>query len=319
MHIDVIIPAFNVAPYVGDAIRSVMAQDHHDWTLTVVDDGSSDATARIATATRDSRLRVIRQDNAGVSAARNRGLDAASGDAILFLDADDWLAPDALTRLGRGLNAAPDAIAAVGGFVRIDGAGRYHPAAPPPDGDLLHTMLIGNRFINGGHVLLRRTAVRAAGRFHEHLAFGEDWEYWVRLAITGPFAAAPGTGPVLFTRIRRGGACHDRAIDPRAYDPCIESIYAAPALADRLGPFPMQRLRRRTETEVAWTIGRAWLNRGAITNAWPWLWKSATRNPRPRRIAALAAAWAMLTLPGAAAAWCRLIDSDQGASGLARP
>ncbi|HYZ23506.1 MAG TPA: glycosyltransferase family A protein, partial [Rhodopila sp.] len=94
MHVAVVTPAFNVAPYIADAIASVIAQTHRDWSLVVVDDGSTDPTAEVATSFRDPRIHILRQPNSGVSAARNRGIaEAGRSDAFLFLDADDWLAP----------------------------------------------------------------------------------------------------------------------------------------------------------------------------------------------------------------------------------
>ena len=74
MHIGVVVPAYNAASWVGDAIASVIAQTHRDWSLVVVDDGSTDGTGAVAANFRDARIRLIRQANAGVSAARNRGI-----------------------------------------------------------------------------------------------------------------------------------------------------------------------------------------------------------------------------------------------------
>jgi hypothetical protein len=312
LHINVVIPAFNVAAYIGDAIRSVVGQSHRDWTLTVVDDGSTDRTGRIARGVRDARIQVIRQDNAGVSAARNRGLDAGDGDAVLFLDADDWLAPNALASLADALRRDAGAVASVGGFVCIDTAGRHHPPVRPIGGDLLGTLLTGNRFVNGGHLLIRRSAIRLTGRFHQQLVFGEDWEYWVRLALIGRFATTPDASPILFARSRRTGACHARAIDPLAYAPCITAIYASPALAGRFDPETRQRFRRRTEAEMAWTIGRTLLRRNETRQAWPWLLRASLGSPQARRIAALAAAGAMLTWPGARRLMPFAVDTDQG-------
>ena len=115
MRIAIIIPAFNVAPFLRQTVNSVIDQTHLDWELVVVEDGSTDATASVAASFGDARIRLIRQDNAGVSAARNRGLrHAGSPDALLFLDGDDWLAPDALIVLSDTLEAAPWAVAACG-------------------------------------------------------------------------------------------------------------------------------------------------------------------------------------------------------------
>ena len=124
MRITVVTPAYNAAPYVADALRSVLGQTHHDLRLVVVDDGSTDATTAVVTGFSDSRLSLIRQPNAGVAAARNRGMAAAEGDALLFLDADDWLAPTALATLAATLDAAPEAVAAVGAYARVDAEGQ---------------------------------------------------------------------------------------------------------------------------------------------------------------------------------------------------
>jgi len=173
LHIGIVTPAYNVAPWIGEAIGSVLVQTHRDWTMVVVDDGSGDATADIVGTVRDPRVRLIRQANAGVSAARNRGMAEIDADALLFLDGDDWLAPDALHCLARTLDASPDAVAAAGAFMFAE-AGTVRR---PPGGDILERLLVRNLFANGGHLLLRGSAVREAGGFRPNLAFGEDWEY----------------------------------------------------------------------------------------------------------------------------------------------
>lgn len=98
MTISVIIPAYNSAAFLGETLDSLLAQTLQAWEAVVVDDGSSDHTPEILVAysAKDSRIRCIRQENAGVSAARNRGLEEASGDYVVFLDADDLYEPNAL-------------------------------------------------------------------------------------------------------------------------------------------------------------------------------------------------------------------------------
>ncbi|WP_431268382.1 glycosyltransferase family 2 protein [Dankookia sp. P2] len=110
--VSILTPAYDVARLVGAAVDSVLAQDFPDWEMIVVDDGSRDGTAEAVAARRDPRIRLIVQENAGVSAARSRAMAEARGEAILFLDADDWLAPDALSRLLAALAAAPEAVGA---------------------------------------------------------------------------------------------------------------------------------------------------------------------------------------------------------------
>lgn len=99
--ISVIIPAYNVEPYLGEALESVLAQTCAGLEVIIVDDGSTDATPQIAAryAAADGRVRVITQPNAGLGAARNTGLDAAAGEWIAFLDSDDALHPRFLSLL----------------------------------------------------------------------------------------------------------------------------------------------------------------------------------------------------------------------------
>ena len=96
----VIMPCFNVEPYIGSALESVLSQTFTDFEIVAVDDGSTDSTASILAryAARDSRIRVLSQSNLGVSAARNRGLDAAQGTYIFFVDPDDQAHSDMLAK-----------------------------------------------------------------------------------------------------------------------------------------------------------------------------------------------------------------------------
>lgn len=100
--ISLIIPVYNVEPYLRKCLDSLLAQDYDDWEALIVEDGSTDGSGAICDeyATRDSRLRVFHKMNEGVSAARNFGLDNARGEWIWFVDSDDWISEDALDRLG---------------------------------------------------------------------------------------------------------------------------------------------------------------------------------------------------------------------------
>ncbi|MBE9167626.1 glycosyltransferase family 2 protein [Pleurocapsales cyanobacterium LEGE 06147] len=98
--ISVIIPAYNTANYIGQAIESVLGQTYHNIEVIVVDDASTDATAEVAQKFVDERLKVIiNQKNSGVSYSRNRALREAKGTWIALLDSDDWFAPKRLEKL----------------------------------------------------------------------------------------------------------------------------------------------------------------------------------------------------------------------------
>ena len=99
--VSIIIPVFNVAPYLEEALNSVICQTYHNLEIIVVDDGSNDGSERISDkyADLDSRIRVIHQKNRGLSGARNQGLDIITGEVVSFLDSDDSFHPDMIRRM----------------------------------------------------------------------------------------------------------------------------------------------------------------------------------------------------------------------------
>lgn len=303
--VSIITPAFNVAPWIGDAIASARAQDAPAWEMLVVDDGSRDGTALAAerAAEGDPRIRILRQANAGVSTARMTGLAAAQGDSFLFLDADDWLAPDALKRLQAALAAAPDAVAAYGPWAAMSGEARPGDSplrvktGPFPAGDILERLLVQNLLVNGGHLLVRREAFTAAGGFRAELRYGEDWECWIRLALQGPFAAVEGREPLLHVRERAGSAYRRMAHDAAAFRPAMAAIWDNPALAARLGPRRLARLRRRAEAENDWIVGKEMIRHGDQAGGLARLQAAVRVAPSPKRLALLAAAHLLPLLP----------------------
>ncbi len=96
--ISVVIPVYNVEQYLGGCLDSVLCSVYQDFELILVNDGSTDGSFQICGeyAARDSRIRLISQENTGVSAARNRGIDACQGEWIVFVDADDFISPNFL-------------------------------------------------------------------------------------------------------------------------------------------------------------------------------------------------------------------------------
>lgn len=111
MRFSVVIALYNKARYISKAIQSVLAQTFTDFELVIVDDGSKDVSAQIATEAIESHpnCRLIRQENAGVSMARNHGVAVSHGDYLCFLDADDWWDPAFLEELSQLISDFPDA------------------------------------------------------------------------------------------------------------------------------------------------------------------------------------------------------------------
>lgn len=298
MRVAVIIAARNLAPSLGDAIGSALAQGQAAVDVIAVDDGSSDDTPRVIAGFACAQLHALSTPGLGVSGARNLGAHhprALAADALLFLDGDDWLSPDALSRLSAALRHDSEAAAAYGAFAFVQETAT--PASPGrmerrrPSRTTLPHLIRGNRFANGGHVLIRASAWRQAGPFREDIAFAEDWEFWPRLRLRGGFVAVPGP-PTLFVRRRAGSLMHRSATDPDAYRAALAAMAEDAGLRAALGRRRLARLHRQARQEILWTIGRERLRRGAAHSALPLLCRGFFGQWRPQRLAVLAqAAW----------------------------
>ena len=98
--LSVIVPVYNVAPYLAQCLDSILSQSYMELEVLLVDDGSTDESGTLCDAyvQRDERIRLIRQANAGLSAARNVAMEQMRGEFFFFVDSDDWLAPEALAQ-----------------------------------------------------------------------------------------------------------------------------------------------------------------------------------------------------------------------------
>lgn len=189
-----IVPAWNTAATLAETLASALAQTYPAHEIVVIDDGSSDATPRIAEehARRHPAIRVVRQENRGLPGARNRGIDEARGAFVAPLDADDLWHPEKIARQVAALKAAPDAALAYGWFRRIDEAGRVLPgsAAPRVEGNVLHRHLAAN-FVSNGSSPLIRTDVARAIRYDERYRSAEDYLFQLEVARRHAFACVP--------------------------------------------------------------------------------------------------------------------------------
>lgn len=193
--VSAIIPVYNGAATVADAIRSALAQSLADLEIIVVDDGSTDATPAVLDQFGD-RIRAIRQPNAGSSAARNRGAAAAAGEYLAFLDADDIWAPAMAERCAAALDAHPECVMAFANLALVDSDGRDLGAPLIGPGfdhaPALDEMLARLWPIMPSAMMVRRSSYEAAGGFDARFRFGfEDVEFTLRLRELGAFWFIP--------------------------------------------------------------------------------------------------------------------------------
>lgn len=194
--ISVIMPCFNAARHVRRSLASLRGQTFTRWRAIVVDDGSTDDTSQVVSAIGDPRVQLIRQANAGVSAARNRALQEVRTPFVAFLDSDDTWAPDFLQVMVDALVRAPDAAVAYCGWQDVHPPPRRNMVHEPPDYEALPDKLAAllERCPWVIHAAVARIdAVRGAGGFDTRFKVGEDYLMWMRIAARHRVVRVAGT------------------------------------------------------------------------------------------------------------------------------
>src|SRR5712691_8562245 len=184
--VSVVIPCYNQARLLHEAIESALAQTYANREIIVVDDGSTDNTTEVAR--RYSTVRYFYQANAGPSAARNAGVEKSLGEYLVFLDADDRLLPNALKIGIECLRQHPDC-AFASGFCRLvaaDGSLLSEPEQPHIVRDHYLELLRRNYIWCPGSVIYRRSAFQTANGFNESLGRGEDYDLFLRITRDYP-------------------------------------------------------------------------------------------------------------------------------------
>ena len=185
--VSVIIPCYNQARFLKEAIGSIRAQSYPNCEIVVVDDGSTDNTNEVAAAF--DGVIYLRQQNQGLGAARNAGFHHSHGAYVVFLDADDRLLPDALQVGANFLDTHRDIVFVYGPYVYIAENGQRLSGSPPcrPEGGHYSALLRGRNFIAMiATVMFRRTIVEQVGGFDASFPGCEDYELLLRCARHGP-------------------------------------------------------------------------------------------------------------------------------------
>lgn len=188
--VSVVVPVYNKEHYVARAIKSILSQTYRNYEIIVVDDGSTDGSRR-ALAPYWKRIKYLWQENMGPGAARNRGVQASSGEYLAFLDADDYWLEGFLKTTVSFLETHPeiDVVSTAYWLKRPKEMIRWPPVRrEPKEGpveDFFRAYARAPRFCCTDSVLLRRSAFFKAGKFRTDLASGEDVELWCCLGAIG--------------------------------------------------------------------------------------------------------------------------------------
>jgi glycosyltransferase involved in cell wall biosynthesis len=188
--VSVIIPVWNGAAFLSEALRSLQAQTYAHFEAVIVDDGSTDDTAAIARrfCELDSRFMLVTQPNAGISAARNAGILRSRGEWIALLDADDIWLPQKLERQMALSRDDPRANFLFTNFYFWDGRRdlrlMYPDDRPLPEGDIIRQLIFSSIYLPST-VVVRRQTLLEANLFDPEMLMAEDWDLWLRIAERG--------------------------------------------------------------------------------------------------------------------------------------
>jgi len=188
--ISVVIPLYNKEAFIAETIGSVLAQTFTEFEIIVVNDGSTDASLAKVMAIADPRVKVISIENAGVSVARNMGIDAAQTDWVSFLDGDDWWGPTFLEETVKAISTYPEHKLFASGRSRVfkQVVDRYEHEFLPPDGETapVNYFEVISKFlpvINASNAVIHKSLFATAGYFRAGQRKHEDHDLWMRLGV----------------------------------------------------------------------------------------------------------------------------------------
>lgn len=206
--VSVIVPTLNSASYIRSAIDSALAQTHPVLEVIVVDGGSKDGTRELVAGYGEPVRLVdqVKSGRRGIAAGRNLGIEAASGEWVAFLDADDWWDPGKTAEQLAALNKCPDAAMSYTGVCVVQepsGERWVYPARSPRE---IWPQLRWQNQFGTSTVIVKRRVLTELGGFREDLASCEDWELWVRLRLHRSFVCCPA--PLSFYRVVAHSTSH---------------------------------------------------------------------------------------------------------------
>lgn len=198
--ISVIIPTYNRGWIIKEAIDSVLTQNYPDFELIVVDDGSTDDTQNIL-AEYKSRIRILQQDNKGVSAARNYGIDKARGDYLAFLDSDDIWLQNKITTQVNFFKQDPESLICQTQEIWIRNGKRVNPKKYHKKySGMIFEKTLPRCLVSPSAVMIKKSLIEEVGCFDETLPACEDYDLWLRISCRYPIHLIPKA-----LIIKRGG------------------------------------------------------------------------------------------------------------------
>jgi glycosyltransferase involved in cell wall biosynthesis len=270
--VSIIIPAYNAEPFIDASVQSALAQTCRDREVIVVDDSSTDRTPALLQAYGD-RIRVLRKRNGGAAAARNAGANAATGEWLAFLDADDLWEPAKLDRQLALSTASPWSYTnRINIGTRGDVPELQSEVTVMHAGDVFVPLLLEGNFMTSSSVMIRRDVFQELGGFLTTEKNAEDWDLWLRVAARHPVAYC--AEPLVRYRFHAGGKSRNHRRMAAARRSIVARALASPR-GRRLGWLTRRRVWSETWRTNAWDAGQAGARGAALTHyaraaaAWP--------------------------------------------------
>ena len=254
--VSVVIPAYNCAAYVGQAIDSVLSQTYTDWEIIVVDDGSKDDTRLVLDKYGDRRIRYVYQQNQGVSIARNHGIQLARGEFVAFLDADDFFLSDKLASQIAVFAAKPNLGIVHSGWRLVNSIGEpikdIKPWQNVPKLDL--EMWLRWKPVLPSAMMFRRHWLEQVGGFDPRFPPAEDTDLVLRLALMGCEADWLHQITVCY-RQHEQSAMYKGLPQAKSLAAVMDNFFARPELPDKIRLLEKQ-IKYSTLVWVSWYLHR---------------------------------------------------------------
>jgi glycosyltransferase involved in cell wall biosynthesis len=274
--ISIVVPCFNYGEYLGDCIESLQAQSHYLWECIIVDDGSTDRTPDVCAqlARSDGRISLFRQENRGLSAARNAGIHRARGEFVQLLDADDRLEAEKLKVQCEYLETHPETDIVIGEVAFFDGSAPANLRSRRLDGALESTRrvsgagasvlgpLVSGNICVVNSALVRHAVFRSVGFFDERLRAHEDWDFWIRCALRDcQFAFVSQGKDRALVREHRASMSRGKELMFRTAKIVRERVQ--PRLSDELKVENSEQI-----AELTWRLGLELVRKGERKDGW---------------------------------------------------
>ncbi|HEY9633636.1 MAG TPA: glycosyltransferase family A protein [Coleofasciculaceae cyanobacterium] len=222
--VSVVIPAYNAMAYLPETVDSVLRQTFTDFEVLIINDGSSDNIVEWASGVKDPRVKLISQENQGVSIARNTGIAQAQGEYIAFLDADDLWEATKIEAQVRCLDSNPEVGLVHTWMLLVNKQGKStgRVMSSQAEGNVWK-QLVEKNTIACSSVMVRRCCFETIGVFEPNLNFAEDWDMWIRIASRYPFAVIKQ--PLYYYRQLPNSLSKDYKAIEQYYRLVIEKIF----------------------------------------------------------------------------------------------